>query len=188
MPGLRLRQVNSMSKALGILSRLNPRPDRNGVDLSSRKSLFRGERGSQLVESGLMLVPFLALGLLTMDAAWALCIKSTLQHAVREGVRYAVTGRTSGGSGQMASITGVVMNQAMGLLSKQAGTISVQCLDPVTLARSASCQGGDVVEVSVENYQITPLAPLLRSGAATPVTVRAADLMEGCPSQICPAP
>ncbi len=113
-----------------------------------------------------MLLPFLALAFMTMDAGWAVFVKATLQHAVREGVRYGVTGQVSGNNGQIASIEAVAVNQAMGLLSgSQAGTLSVQFLDPVSLAPTSNNAGGNIVQVSVTNYMITPLAPLLRSPA-----------------------
>jgi Flp pilus assembly protein TadG len=146
-------------------------------------------RGSQFVEAGLMLLPFLALAFMTMDAGWALFVKATLQHAVREGVRYGVTGQVSGNNGQIASIEAVAVSQAMGLLSgSQAGTLSVQFLDPISLAPTSNNAGGNIVQVSVTNYLITPLAPLLRSGAGIPVNVTAADVIEGSPGGIPPTP
>jgi len=145
------------------------------------------ERGSQLVEAGIMLLPFMALVFMTMDTAWALMVKATLQHAVREGVRYAVTGQTSGSNGQIASIEQVVLSQSLGLLTgSQAGTLSVQFLDPVTLAPTASNLGGNLVQVSVTGYQITPLAPLLRSGTPVPVSVTSIDKLEGSPGGVAP--
>jgi len=145
------------------------------------------EQGSQLVEAGLMLLPFLVLLFMTMDTAWALLVKATLQHAVREGVRYAVTGQTSGSNGQIASIEQVVLNQSLGLLTgSQAATLSVQFLDPGTLAPTASNQGGNLVQVSVTDYQITPLAPLLRSATPVPVSVTSIDKLEGSPGGIAP--
>jgi Flp pilus assembly protein TadG len=149
----------------------------------------RHRRGSQLVEAGLMLIPFLALAFTGVDAGWALFIKATLQHAVREGVRYGVTGQVSGQNGQIASIEAIVVSQAMGLLSgDQAGTLSVQFLDPVTLNPTANNDGGNIVQVSVTNYKITPLAPLLRSGAPLQVTVTSADVIEGSPGGVSPQP
>jgi Flp pilus assembly protein TadG len=143
-------------------------------------------RGSQLLEGGLMMLPFLALAFLTLDAGWTIFVKATLLHAVREGVRYGVTGQVSGNNGQAASIEEVVVAQAMGLLSGGQGTLSVQYLDPVSMAPSSNA-GGNIVEVSV-SYQIAPLAPLLRSSSSIPITVTAADLIEGSPGGIPPKP
>jgi Flp pilus assembly protein TadG len=143
------------------------------------------ERGSQFVEAGLMLVPFLALAFLVLDAGWAVFIKATLQHAVREGTRYAVTGQTQNGMGQSDSIQAVVKRFAMGLLDgDQGNTLTINCWNPANAkpspADATQCSvGGNVVEVSVQNYEISPLASLLRTGDPVPITVSAADIVEG---------
>ena len=139
----------------------------------------RRERGSQFVEAGLALLPFCALLLLVADVGWAVWVKATLQHAVREGARYGVTGQTADGLGQMASIRNVVKNHAMGLLNgDQAPTIAVRYYEPGSTSPTSSNAAGNVIEVSVEGYSLAPLAPLLRSSAAIAVTVRAADVLE----------
>jgi Flp pilus assembly protein TadG len=140
----------------------------------------------------LMILPFLALAFLTIDAAWGLFVKATLQRAVHEGVRYAVTGQVTGALGQIASIQAVVQNESLGLLTgSQAGTLSVHFLDPVTLTdlgtAAGANQSGNIVEVDVTGYKIAPLAPLLRSGAAISVNVKAADRLEGTPGGILPS-
>ena len=143
----------------------------------------RRERGSQFVEAGLMLVPFLALAFLVLDAGWAVFVKATLQHAVREGTRYAVTGQTENGIRQSASIQDVVKKYAFGLLDGiQGKTLTINCWKPADAkpADATQCNvGGNVVEVSVQGYSITPLAPLLRSGNPVVFTVSAADIVEG---------
>ena len=140
-------------------------------------------RGSQLVEAMLTMLPFFALAFLIMDAAWGLFIKSTLQQAVREGVRYAVTGQVSGALDQVASIKAVVQKQALGLLNSQSATLSVHFLNPTTLAdlgtATGANQGGNIVEVEVSGYQFSPLAPLFRSSASIAFNVTAADVIEG---------
>ncbi len=138
-----------------------------------------------------MVLPFFAMAFLIVDAAWGLFVKASLQHAVQEGVRYAVTGQVSGSLGQVASIKAVVTAQAMGLLSgSQSGTLSVHFLDPVSLTdlgtKPGANQGGNLVEVDISGYQFAPLAPLLRSGAAIPMNVSAADRIEGSPGGVAP--
>lgn len=136
-----------------------------------------------------MMLPFLAFGFIVMDTAWALFVKATLRHAVQEGVRYGVTGQTSGNLGQAASIIGVVQKQSLSLLTgSQSGTLTVQYLDGTTLLPTASNRGGNLVQVSVTNYQIAPLAPLLRPAAAVPVTVTSIDAIENSPGGVPPAP
>ena len=142
----------------------------------------RGRRGSQFVEAGLALLPFCALLLLVVDTGWGLFVKSTLQHAVREGVRFGITGRITDGVGHVSSIRSVVKNQAMGLLNgAQGAAIAVRFYDSGTLAVTGSSAGGNLLEVSVENYSFNPLGPLLRSNHAISITVRDADLMEPSP-------
>jgi Flp pilus assembly protein TadG len=149
------------------------------------------QRGSQLVESLLTMLPFFALAFLCMDAAWGLFIKSTLQQAVREGVRYAVTGQVSGVLGQVASIEAVVQKQALGLLSSQSATLTVHFLNPSTMAdlgtAAGANQGGNIVEVEVTGYQFKPLAPLFRSSASIAFNVTAADVIEGSSGGVPPA-
>jgi Flp pilus assembly protein TadG len=156
------------------------------------KNDSQAQRGSQAVEAMLIILPFFAMAFMTIDAAWGLFVKATLQHAVHEGVRYAVTGQVSGNLGQLASIEAVVQTQSLGLLAgSQAGTLTVHFLDPASLAdlgtSSGVNQGGNLVEVDVTGYQIAPLAPLLRSGTAIPVNVSAADKLEGSPGGVPPA-
>ena len=128
-----------------------------------------------------MLIPFLALLFLLIDLGWALFVKSALQHAVREGARYGVTGHTS------ADIVAWTQHQAMGLLDgDQAGTIAVNCWksgDPKPSPPDpAGCDtAGKLLEVSVNAYQIKPLATLLHSSNPVMVTVSAADVLEAAP-------
>ena len=154
----------------------------------SSRSRRRSQSGSQLVEAGLALLVFFGLIFLVIDSGWGLFVKATLQHAVSEGVRYGVTGQTAGGQGQVASIKSVVLNQAMGLLSSQSSTVAVRFYDPATLAQTSQNVSGNLIEVAVENYQLTPLAPLLRSGNAVALTVRASDVIEPSPNGIAPTP
>jgi Flp pilus assembly protein TadG len=140
------------------------------------------------VEAGLVLLPFFGLAFLAMDGAWAVFIKATLQHAVREGVRYAVTGQTQSGIGQIDSIKAVVKDSALGLLdTSQAGKLFVRFLNPSTLAATNSNDAGNLVEVSVEDFEITPMAPLFHSAAPVHVTVRSADRLESFPGGVPPA-
>src|ERR1700686_4277113 len=79
------------------------------------------ERGSEVVEFGLVCVPFFAFMLLILDISWAIFNKAVLQHAVEEGVRYAITYHPLTGLGQEASIKSVVQNNAIGMLQGSSG-------------------------------------------------------------------
>jgi Flp pilus assembly protein TadG len=148
----------------------------------------RRERGSQMVEMSLVIVPFFALILLIMDIAMAVFCKASLQYAVREGVRYAITGQTLSGKGQDASIQTVIEQNSMGFLQGASGAslISIQYYTPDTLTPTASNAGGNIVEISVQGYTYTPLVPLLRSANPIPFTARSADRMEPSPGGVPP--
>ena len=60
------------------------------------------------MEAALVFLPLMALMLALIDFSLALFLRATMQNAVREGVRYAVTYQTSGGMCQDASIKAVV--------------------------------------------------------------------------------
>ena len=150
------------------------------------------ERGSQVVELALVLLPLCALVFLILDIAWAFYVKATLQNAVREGVRYAITSQTMTGLGQDASIKAIVQQNAMGLLSGSSGaaSIAIQYYLPNSLAPVSglnSNQGGNVVEVYVQNYSLPPLGPILRNPAPLSLGAKAFDRMEGSPGGIPPA-
>src|SRR5580698_4239366 len=151
-----------------------------------------GERGSQVIELALVLLPLCALVFLILDIAWAFYVKATLQNAVREGVRYAITSQTMTGMGQDASIKTVVQQNAMGLLSGTTGValIDVQYYLPNTLqpvSGVASNQGGNIVEVSVQGYSLPPLGPILRNPAPLSLGAQAFDRMEGSPGGVPPS-
>ena len=144
------------------------------------------------MELSLVLLPLCALVFLILDMAWAFYVKATLQNAVREGVRYAVTSQTITGLGQDASIKTIVQQNAMGLLSGSAGAalINIQYYLPNTLAPVSglnSNQGGNIVEVYVQGYSLSPLGPILRNRAALSLGAQSFDRMEGSPGGIPPA-
>lgn len=151
----------------------------------------RGQKGNAFVEAAFVLVPLLALIFGIIDFGLSIFVMSTLQHAVREGVRYAITYQTQTGMGHDASIKSVVQSEAMGFLAGQAGLnkIHIRYFDPVTLTQVAANAPGNVIEVSVEGYTWGWLAPLLRS--ANPLTISspmASDRMEALPGGQQPPP
>lgn len=116
-----------------------------------------------------------------------LFLRSTFQSAVREGVRYAITGANSPGPGQDDSIKAVVKVNALGFLNgaTAASKIHVHWIDPVTGA-VANNSMGNLVEVSVEAYQYSELAPYLRLGFPVKVWARAYDVMQFIPGTLPP--
>jgi Flp pilus assembly protein TadG len=148
----------------------------------------RGERGSIAIEVGVTVVLLFGLLFLIMDLSMLLFVRSTLQDAVREGVRIGVTGTQVGGNVYLNdSIRQVVQNSALGFLNGPAGAckIAVTYINPDTGAASTGTQG-DVIYVSVNNYNYTPLGAVLKSADPFSISVSASDILEKCPVGGCP--
>jgi Flp pilus assembly protein TadG len=149
-----------------------------------------------MFETALCLLVFLGFIFLITDLSMGILAKMTLQHAVRSGVRYAITSQTSGSLGQVASIKQVVQAQSMGFLSASAASTyvtvtfcSVNTNPPVCgLTGVGSNLAGNLVIVSVNAWPFTPIAPVLHSGAAIPLSVSAGDLIESSGSGASPPP
>jgi hypothetical protein len=143
------------------------------------------QSGNQLVEVSLIFLPLLALLLALIDFSMALFLRATMQNAVREGVRYAVTYQTSGGLCQDASIKAVVKASAVGFLSDSSmdTKIKVRYYAPANLALEVTGAGsnapGNVVEIGVEGFAWSWIAPLWRTASPFNINVYAADRMEG---------
>ena len=148
------------------------------------------QRGSQVVEFSFVLLPLCGFVFLILDVAWAIFTLATLQNAVREGVRYAITSQTVTGMGQDNSIRAVVQQYSMGLLSSSnSSLISIQYYKPDTLqlvSGAGSNVGGNLVKVAVNGYSLPPLGPILRNPAALSLNVQAWDRMEGSPGGVPP--
>lgn len=146
----------------------------------------RKERGGALMEGAMIFIPLFAMMMAIVDFSFAIFLRSTFQHAVREGVRYAVTYQTQGGMGHDASIREVVRRQSMGFLNGRENLIHIEYCDPATLACNVSNDPGNIVEVSIENYRFGWFASLLRDANPLSITVRASDRMEGLPGGVSP--
>ena len=145
-------------------------------------------RGSETIEGALVTLIMFGLIFLIFDMSFSLYIKSTLQEAARDGVRFAVTGRVSAGDTYMNdSIVKVVQGSALGFLTGASGAckVSVTYYDPYGGAVN-SASGGNVVQVSISGVQYTPLAALFKSSAPVSINVQASDVMEACPAAGCP--
>ena len=64
----------------------------------------------------LAMLPLLAILFAVLDLSIAIFVKNTVQFAVCQGVRYAVTSQTMPGMGQDDSIKSVVQGYTLGLL------------------------------------------------------------------------
>lgn len=148
----------------------------------------KNQRGNVAVETALVLLPLLALVYAFIDHGLVVFLQSTFQHAVREGVRYAVTYQTSGGLGHDASIRKIVVNQSMGFLRGKEDAVKIRYFDPATFNEVPDNVPGNIVEVSIEGYQHRWLAALWRAPGAITLSARAADRMEGLPTGASPPP
>lgn len=147
-------------------------------------------RGNTLVEAALVMLPFMALVLGITEYSMALFVRTTMQHSVREGVRYAVTFQTMPGMCHDASIKEIVRRNSMGFLKPAdiASSVFIRYYRPDTLAATGTNAPGNVIEVSVENYQWRWIAPLWRSATPMTVVTRALDRMEGLPGGVTTPP
>jgi Flp pilus assembly protein TadG len=134
-----------------------------------------------MLEATLVILPFFAMILGIIDLSQAFFVRTTLQHSVRVGVRYAVTYQTKPGMCQDASIKEVIRSQAMGFLkpSDITNKVFVRYYKPDTLAATVNNWPGNIVEVSIENYQWSWISPLWRTVTPMTVVARASDRMEG---------
>lgn len=166
-----------------------------------------GQRGAEALAGAMVMMVILPLMFLIVDIGWGIFIKVTLQHAVREGVRYAITSQTtsdgSGGSlGHVASIKAVTLRAAGNLLAGQEGKVTVKFYNSgsSTLNEDLGAnrnRGGNIVMVNIENYEYRPIIPVYTIGnlqkleiledPPVRITVHAADRMESCPVSGCAA-
>jgi len=149
----------------------------------------RKSRGHVMLESAFTLVPMFAMLLGIIDVSLMIFRWSTLQNAVREGVRYAITFQTQGALGQTASIQNVVAQNAFGFVGVNDSPqhIFVDYLN--SDFTTGSNTPGNVVRVTVKNVSFSWIAPLsgsIQRGVytSTPITfqVAAADILGGYPA------
>ncbi len=163
----------------------------------------RRSSGNVIVESVFTMLPTFALILAFVDFSLMLFRRSTLQNAVREGCRYAVTFQRSGSLGQDASIAAVVQQYAMNFVTATDSPqhIFVNYYAPTNLNTPIATGGnvpGNIVEVSVQNISYAWLAPLSGSyGAGVPffrdntplsIAVYSSDMLGGLPAGVSSVP
>lgn len=155
---------------------------------ATRSSPRRSARGQAAIEVGLTVVLLFGLIFLVMDLAMLLFVQSTLMQAVREGVRVGVTGRPYAGNVYVNdAIRAMVQDQALGLLNGTTGAcrIRIDYFNPDTGAVSTGTQG-DLLVVSVSNFNYTPLGAVLKSADPFSISVSSSDVVERCPASGCP--
>ncbi len=139
--------------------------------------------GNALVEFALVFVVFMAIIFAAFDFSFAIFVKATLHHAVREGVRFAISGRTLPGKAHDPSIKQVVKDNALSLLNDPAldSKIQIRYYLADGFGATPNNAAGNIIVVSVEDYQVLPVGPLLRAANPISLTVSALDKMEPFP-------
>ncbi len=122
--------------------------------------------GNTLIESVFTVLPTFALIFAFVDFGLVIFRWSTLQNAVREGCRYAITFQTANGQGQNNSVRAVVSQFSMGMVNvtDNPQKIYVKYYNISDLSPGNNVPG-NIVEVSVQGISWAWLAPL--SGAIT---------------------
>jgi hypothetical protein len=144
------------------------------------------------VEVALIFLPLCAMLLGIFDFSLAIFMRANMQNAVREGVRYAVTHQTASGSCHDASIKQIVKSASAGFLFSPAhdSMIKVRFYAPSNLTTELiginSNSPGNIVEIAVEGYSWSWVAPLWRNSSPFVINVYAADRMEGLPGGVYP--
>src|SRR3954447_26535071 len=95
---------------------LRPNRKRSAAERNRRN---QRQSGTGLLELAFLMMPSFALICGFLDVGMALFTWNTLQNAVREGTRYAITYQIDGSGHQVTSIKNTVSTWAMGLV--QAG-------------------------------------------------------------------
>ena len=135
--------------------------------------MHRDEKGQILVEFALAAGVFLALLFAIIDLAYMFYVNLTMQHAVREGTRYAVTGQSTPGNDRMSSLIDTIKANSNGLYDKNLHNpkdpqISVITPGQVTFTNysgtpTSGTPGGpgDIIEVSL-TYTGALMTPVLK--------------------------
>ena len=134
----------------------------------------RTQRGSEVLEFTLILLPLLASVTVIFDLGWAIFAKSTLQRAVRVGVTTGITmtgSQLQSGTCLTDAVKSAVQQNAFGLLTGSSGLnyIKVNYFSPPAPASSDAMTDvtgapdanspGNIMQVSVQNFSLVPLIP-----------------------------
>lgn len=161
--------------------------------------LKKNSRGGQSLAEFTMALPLLLLLLFgVLNQSWLIYRAASLQFAVREGCRYAITNQVlnlqdTGGNnyGVIESVKYIVQRRAMGFLGSSPADpgyqyIHVRYYNPSSSltnpdTSSTQNQGGNLVEVSVEGLPGRNLIPFMPVFFAIDLSARSSDRVEGNP-------
>ena len=166
----------------------------------------RHQRGQELIEFSLVLVPMFAMTFVFMDIAWGIYNKVAIEQAVRVGCRYGITNHIPdpyqpslcGSSSTLTDCIGQhVINAAPGVLQNAtivpqgstcstAKCITVQYFAPSGVAAAGQLnQGGNIIEVQVTGFggpvagmpMSTLITPFIAANSTWYTTATSADTM-----------
>ena len=162
----------------------------------------RRRKGAEMLEFTFAFLPLICMILVFLDIAWAIFAKSTLNYAVRMGLRYGITvtgtQATAAGSDLAAMTKAKVQANAVGLLAGSAGLakIKIHFYQPPSPGTNSAPTLVDsnadankplnIMKVDVEGFTLSPLVPRLfdwrTRGApdktSTPIAASAYDMIE----------
>ena len=133
--------------------------------------IIRGKKGQTIIETVLILIILLGLLFAIVDLALMLFANLAMQHAVREGARYAITGRTDldPDDSRRLAVIQKIKNSSIGLCNKSTCNIYFYSLDgteipydPEDPQHSDVGGPGEVIIVEVRDYAWSLLTPFLR--------------------------
>jgi Flp pilus assembly protein TadG len=145
--------------------------------MTRARQVITREDGSDLVEFALVMIPLFLFVFAIMCVSWFIFAKASLQHAVREGCRYAVTGQA------ISDIQDRVLQNAVGVPGMTAKKVQVQYFaqsdttKPLPDGPTANA-GGNLVTVSVSGITVSPLGPAGLGFSALTISAAASDVME----------
>ncbi|MBJ6751636.1 TadE/TadG family type IV pilus assembly protein [Geomonas anaerohicana] len=155
------------------------------------------KKGQALVEFALLLSVVALLGFAVCDLAWMFFVNLTMQHAVRAGTRYAITGRTEPGLGRRGALIEKIREQSMGLYDRNLHVPKeprISVVDPAqvnfanytgTPTQNDPGERNQIIVVSL-TYTCPLLTPALKpflAGGAYTFTVRSAMANENFPEK-----
>ena len=143
---------------------------------SARRSVMIGrlsasrarQRGVAAVEFAFAAILFFTLLFSILDWSYLFFVNLTMQHAVREGARYAVTGQSNLSptpGDRCAAAREKIRGESMGLYDQTSSTTVFKTIDSsgnIAVLGSGSCYGaGQLIIIQVDS-RLSPITPFIR--------------------------
>ena len=160
--------------------------------MAAQRNLLRRarQRGNEVIEFTLCLFPILGFLFMTIDVAWMVFTRATLQNAVQQGMRFAVVSRGNYASptAHKTAIKDSVKWWSRNMLRDKDDLIKVEWYSPDDLSTplplvnsdgspSSANAAGNVVKVSVENFIAAPLLGIFHDLTPWAFRARSSDRM-----------